>query len=171
MNAYTTISNILYNNNPVKTGILSRGMPLRRQLLAHLLGPIDGNPCYPSQYGAYFDVQYRIRANQSVNGCGSVSCVAHYSPTWNASWGHNDFGLSIAFMRTDHLYPHAVNHETGHVLGLKDPEMQGDCPTGGSIMHSRFNGCTVDYAYPTYNDRFNVEYISRTRGLMVRPVT
>ncbi len=159
--AYNTITDILWRTNPSEDwDSLAYDATPGVNFWRIYWSPIDGNPCYPSQYGAYFDVQYRVRADQSVNGCGSVNCVYHYTPTWNSGWGHYDYGLSIAFMRTNNLYAHAINHETGHVLGLADPARSGDCPTGGSVMHSRYYGCTTDYSWPTYNDRYNVEYIS-----------
>ncbi|MGH2587992.1 MAG: hypothetical protein ACRDJE_23990 [Dehalococcoidia bacterium] len=41
------------------------------------------------------------------------------------------------------------------MLGLADGD--GTCP--GSVMHSAAYGCT-NIAWPSFNDRFNVEYIS-----------
>jgi hypothetical protein len=61
---------------------------------------------------------------------------------------------------------HAINHETGHTVGLQDGGPRADprysydftCPQ--SIMHSQAYGCPVNYLWPQFNDRFNVEHIS-----------
>ena len=61
-------------------------------------------------------------------------------------------------LRQSHMssYPlqiHAVNHETGHAFGFNDPAYYGDCPAGGSIMHSIYDGCGSNYPFPTQLDR------------------
>lgn len=129
---------------------------------------LTNDPCYPNQYGAYFDVQYRIRSDSWVpyvgSWCGNANCVGGYNPTWNPAFGHYDYSLMIVFMRTLYVNNlHAVNHETGHVLGLMDGgPLSGtyDTTCSQSIMHSVAYGCPINYAWPQFNDRFNVEYIS-----------
>lgn len=55
---------------------------------------------------------------------------------------------------------HVVNHETGHVLGLKDPDQISpgvyDCLGNVSVMHSQFYGCAYNREWPTWNDHNTV---------------
>ena len=126
-------------------------------------------PCYPNRYGAYFDAQYRIQNDQSSHGCGQYNCVYQMDPV-SGPLGHQDFNWFLVYLRSDGVRSvggvvnrHAINHETGHVLGLQDggPLAPGyDRTCTQSIMHSAAYGCGVNYLWPQPDDRFNVDYIS-----------
>ncbi len=98
-------------------------------------------------------------------GCGPPdyrSCVALYDPYWNGAMGHTDYFWASVTFNTYRLtsgramYHHIINHETGHVLGLKDPDYYGQCVD--SVMHSAYYGCGVEREWPSGADRQTVTY-------------
>jgi hypothetical protein len=91
-------------------------------------------------------------------GCeGGTACVVLYDPYWNAAVGHTDYFWALATFKTMHftngpaLSHHIINHETGHVLGLKDPDYSGHCVD--SVMHSTYYGCSTNREWPSAADR------------------
>ncbi len=91
-------------------------------------------------------------------GCaGGTACVALYDPYWNAAVGHTDYSWALVTFKTMHftngpaLAHHIINHETGHVLGLKDPDYSGHCVD--SVMHSTYYGCSTNREWPSPADR------------------
>ncbi len=90
-------------------------------------------------------------------GCaGGTACVAMYDPYWNAAVGHTESFWALATFKTMHftngpaLSHHIINHETGHVLGLKDPNYYGQCMD--SVMHSTYYGCSTNREWPSAAD-------------------
>lgn len=79
---------------------------------------------------------------------GLASGKVHFVGTSTPCAGTGVDGNSIR------LYDHAINHETGHVLGLADGTCSGGVPT--SVMHSIAYGCSSNYAYPTSGDLSSV---------------
>ena len=71
--------------------------------------------------------------------------------------GTRNYTYAFVRFKTSHLngsvalYHHAVNHETGHILGLKDPNYYGHCTD--SVMHSKYYGCATDRQWPSGADR------------------
>ncbi len=99
---------------------------------------------------AFIDIKYYIGHPTPSPICGSsASCVDFYRPTPMFNPKHHEVG--VAFMRSAHVppsnpdeYKRNINHETGHVWGLKDPDyinqFYGGCfsaqdPYTYSVMH------------------------------------
>ncbi len=99
---------------------------------------------------ASIEIEYYV----SAGGCGGVSCANLTDPYFGPLW-HNEYKYAYVTLKTSHmtsgsaLYHDVVNHETGHVLGFKDPNY-GDCPL--SVMHSRYYGCASDLEWPSDGD-------------------
>jgi hypothetical protein len=116
-----------------------------------------GQPNYQCQGG---DDELRFIVGSDWDStCGAdpadnVSC-AHASGTYVSHGNHFDYGYYNIYIRDNHLYNHAINHESGHALGMRDGTGAGDC-TPASIMHSQSYGCSVSYSYPTSADQSSV---------------
>ncbi|HXK32708.1 MAG TPA: hypothetical protein VNM91_01685, partial [Dehalococcoidia bacterium] len=116
------------------------------QLAYRLINQVVSN-AYSDQYCGGTSCQYTLYGY----GC-SPSC--HYQSSHQM--------LRQSHMQSYPLQIHVVNHETGHAFGFDDPVF-GDCPSGGSIMHSQHYGCT-DYYFPTLNDRNTLTVIAGQPG-------
>lgn len=109
------------------------------------------NPCPGLSNRSTIEIEYQVLSG----GCGGVSCANLTNP-YDGGYGHTDYNFAYVTLKTSHLtggaalYHHVVNHETGHVLGFKDPNFQGDCVL--SIMHSIYYGCTSNLEWPSDGD-------------------
>lgn len=134
-------------------------------------------PCDEQPSRTFFDIEYWVRDDTTgpiPQGCGGTSCAwPHGDYTYDPLVDHSEYQYYTVRFKTAHInhadpggaykpWHHAINHETGHVLGLKDPDYIGDCPEsqGGeaSVMHSQFYyGCTVNLEWPSASDRASVQ--------------
>ncbi len=100
------------------------------------------------------EIEYEVRSAGCRDGSG-YSCASVTGP-YNGGYGHTDYTHGWVTLKTAHLtggaplYHHAVNHETGHILGFRDGAGATDCPV--SIMHSIAYGCSANYEWPTDGD-------------------
>lgn len=85
-------------------------------------------------------IEVRVRFNTSWPAtCGTLSdgtaasCVRHYEQMENADFGHWDSRRATVYMVIGH-HTGVLNHEFGHVFGLRDP-VDGNCEPP-SLMHS-----------------------------------
>lgn len=109
-----------------------------------------GTSCELDPNRALIEMEYRVKSY----GCRditdvwneNVSCAENRLGYMDFASGHIEYTYSLLHMKTAHvngittLYHHAISHETGHTLGLRDGD--GTCPD--SIMHSIHHGCSVD---------------------------
>ncbi len=80
----------------------------------------------------------------------STNCVTRSNPTYVNNHNHYDYGvMNLKHTAISTTSTHTINHETGHILGLKDGD--GTC-TPVSIMHSVAYGCSTNPAKPTSSD-------------------
>jgi hypothetical protein len=134
--ALTRINNTLYNDNPSQD---FDGLSGNRIYFSPF-----GDPCpnYSSEIRQQIETEYQIKSG-GFSQCGGTACVGLDSPYWNGAVGHNDYRWAYAYFPTSRInggsatYHHVIGHETGHVLGLKDPDYSGHCLGNVSIMHSR----------------------------------
>uniref|UniRef100_A0A831X930 ScyD/ScyE family protein n=1 Tax=Thermorudis peleae TaxID=1382356 RepID=A0A831X930_9BACT len=122
-----------------------------------------------SAYVTLFRCQISFRSDIEVeywarsSGCDGLSCSWKEQPAYNPNTGHTDYRWASVRFETSHLtsgtfcYHHTINHETGHVRGLKDPDWWGQC--ADSVMHSGVYGCT-DREWPSWSDRDKVTKIA-----------
>jgi hypothetical protein len=96
----------------------------------------------------------------------NVSCVHLFDRYYDTISGHEERRYADVYLKTSHvngsaaLYRHVINHETGHVLGLRDGD--GTCPD--SIMHSIYYGCSVNREWPSAGDRSSVQSLLPATG-------
>lgn len=115
------------------------------------------------------EIEYRIADSWSECGAG-FSCVVSVAPVQDSSGQHQHYRWMNSLLKTSHvsgLDTRArafINHESGHLFGLRDPEYNGDCMH--SVMHNFLYsqlGCTDPVWYPTSSDFTSVKSImSRT---------
>lgn len=105
-----------------------------------LVGGCDSFDSTTSPTRGDINIEYHVTSNASTAPCNldysvtppapgsnDVSCVYH-DPNYVTIWpdGHRDRRYAYAILDVDNIpesiYRHTVNHETGHVLGLSDPE-------------------------------------------------
>lgn len=116
-------------------------------------------PCPDLSFRSDIEVEYWARSS----GCDGLSCSWKEQPAYNPNTVHTDYRWAYVRFKTSHLtsgtfwYHHTINHETGHVLGLKDPDWWGQC--ADSVMHSGVYGCT-DREWPSWSDRDKVTRIA-----------
>lgn len=118
---------------------------------------------------AAVDIEYFLWNNTGGGGCiNPSSCVNNWSDSWDEGNGHleyfhvrvNLYGpYTVGTAGPANYYRHQVNHETGHVLGLKDPDYTGHCPVD-SVMHSLAYGCSQDRQWPSSYDVSSVKTIA-----------
>jgi hypothetical protein len=96
---------------------------------------------------------------------GAYSCVVFDNGVFDGYHTHYKWGYS--YLQTEHVWDYNnrtrkfINHETGHILGLKDPDYYGHCMN--SVMHNDLYasmGCTDPTWYPTANDKNSVTRIA-----------
>ena len=86
---------------------------------------------------------------------GYYSCVVADNAVWDSVGGHTHYNWMYVRFQLEHIYNTTVerqrkfiNHETGHVLGLRDPPARA--PTARhSVMHNDLYGCNYSVWYPT----------------------
>jgi len=115
---------------------------------------------------ASIGTEYHINTDwTNIPLCGTYySCVVHDNPVYDATGGHTHYKWMYSYLQAEHVNGYGtrarkfINHETGHVLGLKDPAGYGtDCQD--SVMHNDLYGCPSTVWYPTANDRAAVTRI------------
>lgn len=90
---------------------------------------------------------------------GYYSCVVADNAVWDSVGGHTHYNWMYVRFQLEHIYNTSVdrqrkfiNHETGHVLGLRDPAGQGTDCSVVSVMHNDLYGCNYSVWYPTSSD-------------------
>lgn len=114
----------------------------------------------PNEYSAT-EIDYVI-TREGPGGAGTIWCrtrnFSGYGPPWDShALKANVECPSLHFTQGPFSYHHAINHETGHVLGLADPPDDGSYCVY-SVMHSRSYGCT-SLEWPTGPDFNSVEWL------------
>jgi hypothetical protein len=108
--------------------------------------------------------EFQIGDSWSQCGAG-YSCVVHDKAVFDGY--HTHYAWMYSYLKTSHVSGYDtrarkfINHETGHVLGLKDPSYNGHCMN--SVMHNDLYssmGCTDPVWYPTANDKNSVVRIA-----------
>jgi hypothetical protein len=132
------------------------------------------NPCssYSGSTRESIEIEYHYGHNWNfIPTCGGTygyyNCVEFAQPTYNSTYGHYDYTkgkVYLVFSSGGQLNTRGrafINHETGHIWGLKDPNYSGHCPTP-SIMHGTAvgYGCTNWTAwYPSQYDFASVKTV------------
>lgn len=132
------------------------------------------NPCssYSSATRATIEIEYHYGHNWNfIPTCGGTwgyyNCVEFGAPVWNSTYGHWDYAKGYVYLvfssggRLDNVGRAFINHETGHIWGLRDPNSGTHCPAP-SIMH----GTAVGYPctnwtlwYPSQPDFTSVKTV------------
>lgn len=132
------------------------------------------NPCssYSGDTRASIEIEYHYGHDWShIPMCegdpGYFNCVEFSQRTYDANYGHSDYTKAkvyLVYSSGGQLNTRGrafINHETGHVFGLKDPDYVGHCHTP-SIMH----GTAVGYGctnwtnwYPSQSDFASVKSV------------
>jgi hypothetical protein len=113
------------------------------------------------------EIEYRIKDYWTAECGGDIySCVRQAGPLVDPVSGHTHFRWINSLLKTSHisgLNTRArafINHETGHIWGLRDPSYYGDCTH--SVMHNFLYsslGCTDAVWYPTSSDFTSVRSV------------
>jgi hypothetical protein len=149
--AFTRVRNTLYIDNPSEDWDGLAGNKI-------YFVPVS-QPCNQASCRACINIEYWVRST----GCNGVSCQ-WFTSYYNSHDGANDYLYAYVRFKTSHisgstaLYRHVINHETGHILGLKDPNYTGHCMT--SVMHSIYYGCSSNLQWPSSGDRSKVTNIA-----------
>ncbi|HEY0641536.1 MAG TPA: hypothetical protein VGD67_28235 [Pseudonocardiaceae bacterium] len=108
------------------------------------------------------EIEYHVEdtITTAPAACGGTSCAAPAGPSWAGPLGRTEYTWYNVWLRGSLIKAggdtrrHVVNHETGHVLGLRDGD--GSCPS--SIMHPSYYGCpgNGNPAWPTALDHETV---------------
>lgn len=123
--------------------------------------------CTDSGGTAGIEIQYLVHTTwASICGVNPVtglsySCVAHYAQT-GSHYGYEIVRLVYAHIDGGTTESRqTINHETGHVFGLCDPD--GTCDLNGwpvctslSVMHQYYGGCGLVTTSPQTDDINNV---------------
>ncbi|NMO21487.1 hypothetical protein HPC49_31695 [Pyxidicoccus fallax] len=116
------------------------------------------------------EIEYRIRETwASVCGGDIYACVTSVSPITDATRAHQHYKYmnvhlkreQLAALATTHRARKFINHETGHVLGLRDPVSGAECMY--SVMTNDLYahlGCTATVWHPTTSDFVSVRSIA-----------
>lgn len=122
---------------------------------------------YDSATRGTIEYEYHINDDwPDVSLCGtSYSCVVFENAAFDGYHTHYKWGYS--YLQTEHVSDYNertrkfINHETGHILGLKDPDYYGHCMN--SVMHNNLYasmGCTDPVWYPTASDKSSIVRIA-----------
>jgi hypothetical protein len=96
-----------------------------------------------------------INKCDSGNTYSRYSCVTRSGATVQSD-GHYHYSygeINIRYQDWVNVQHYIINHETGHILGLKDGSGSTDCP--GSIMHSSDYGCSNGHPSDPYQIDLN----------------
>ncbi|WP_232293541.1 hypothetical protein [Stigmatella aurantiaca] len=127
---------------------------------------------FDSASRAAIEIEYQI-ANSWASQCGGdiYSCVVQDNPVVDPVNGHTHFKWVYSYLKAEHISGNLtrarkfINHETGHILGLKDPDYSGHCMN--SVMHNDLYsslGCTDPVWHPTASDFTSVKKIQDRRN-------
>jgi len=125
---------------------------------------------YDAARRRYIEIEYLVQDRwPNVPLCGDTqfSCTTLEDPRWDPTGGHTHYRKSVIHFQARHVSAlddrarSFVNHETGHALGLRDPEFPGDC--ADSVMHNQFYNCAYNNA-PTASDLASVLNIALRRN-------
>jgi hypothetical protein len=114
---------------------------------------------YDSATRGTIEIEYHIKDDWwEISLCqGSYSCVVGDNPVWDSAGGHTHYKWMYSYLQTEHVWDYNnrtrnfINHESGHILGLKDPDGSSTyCQD--SVMHNNLYGCPSQVYYPTAND-------------------
>lgn len=124
--------------------------------------------CFDPIYGDRSAIEFQFRTHEVPTGgkwCGDgYSCVSHYNAV-DSGFGHNDYLNEVAFLEQDHVtgtqytWRQIVSHETGHMVGFRDPDYYGHCHSSLSIMHIPWYGCPDPGTGPTSADLSTLVHI------------
>lgn len=125
-----------------------------------------------TEYIPGIEYQYRVRNNNAdISACGAdnVSCVTHHPAVKESGAAHGHFEAEISFLDVDNILSNTesvwqahINHETGHIIGLRDPGSHETTKTcTASIMHIPWYCGVQGYtnSYPSTGDFNSVVHI------------
>lgn len=122
---------------------------------------------YPSDTRATIELEYHVAYGWDPCGGSYYSCTAFDNAVWDAAGGHTDYQWSYVYFQAPHVIgldaraKNFINHETGHVLGLTDPdddEIGIDCRE--SVMRNALYDCD-QYAYVNYPTSIDKAAVTR----------
>jgi hypothetical protein len=129
-------------------------------------------PLQCSQYAqaerSTIEIEYHVRESWTAECGGSIySCVVFDAPENDPTGDHQHFKWVYSYLKLEHVNGDItrarkfINHETGHILGLMDPQYWGHCSE--SVMHNDLYreaaGCTSPIWYPSASDFTSVKKI------------
>jgi hypothetical protein len=117
------------------------------------------------------EFEFRIRESwASLCGGEQYACVTSVYPVTDSSGAHQHYKWMNAHLKREQLAALGstdrarkfINHETGHLLGLRDPTSYGEC--SHSVMHNNLYyypyGCTDPVWHPTASDFTSVRSVA-----------
>lgn len=109
----------------------------------------------PNEYNAT-EIDYVVTWDGPPGSNGTFCEVGNYSsygPSWDPHMRYSRMECPRGrFTNGPAAYHHAVNHETGHILGMADPPRGGGYCYVDSVMHSIYYGCANNFEWPTWRD-------------------
>ena len=120
---------------------------------------------YAADVRATIEVEYHVAYGWSQCDGSYYSCTVHTNPQWDPVGNHTHYVWGVVYFQAPHVIgfdsraQNFINHETGHILGLTDPDGYGtDCQE--SVMRNSLYGCS-QYSYVTYPTKLDKAAVTR----------
>ncbi|MFP2962502.1 hypothetical protein ACLEPN_33195 [Myxococcus sp. 1LA] len=114
------------------------------------------------------ELEFRVAESwAALCGGEQYACVTAVNPVTDSSGRHQHYMYMNAHLKREQMAAMGerarkfINHETGHLVGLRDPSFYGDCMH--SVMHNNLYstlGCTDPVWHPTPSDFVSVRNIA-----------